>query len=321
MGIEKFISELLYKYECVTIPEFGAFLTRSRKAFVSNQGEFKPPIKEVVFNSLLTSNDGILANHIAQKHSYSYEFSLRLLEKEVVKLKKRLTTQSVFFSEIGEMRLNNSRKIEFFPLNKINFNKNSFGLSSFEKIPLTKTFSTQSKIISIMSDSNNEDLLFTPENKNNKNNYIKYAAIAIISITLLGFTYYFSNDYIQTQKIKEIAIAQEKIKSNVQKATFNLGELSQVKLEVKSILSPNSQVSLSNDPYYSVIAGSYRSINNAEKKLAQLIEEGYKAEITQNNTEGLHRVAFGRFNSKKKALNLLVFVKYTLEEDAWFLTE
>ena len=66
----------------------GAFLTRPLPAQVSLSGAFFPPRKEVTFNQLLTTNDGILAHHYAQKESVSYEHALRLIEKEVSNWKK-----------------------------------------------------------------------------------------------------------------------------------------------------------------------------------------------------------------------------------------
>ena len=63
MQLSIYIQELLYKYECVTIPQFGAFLTRPLPAQVSLSGAIFPPHKEVTFNQLLTTNDGILAQH------------------------------------------------------------------------------------------------------------------------------------------------------------------------------------------------------------------------------------------------------------------
>ena len=73
--------------------------------------------------------------------------------------------------------------------------------------------------------------------------------------------------------------------------------------------------------YFSVIAGSFRSIKNAENKVAILKAEGYPAALAELNPEGLYRVAFGRYNSKKEAINMLYFLKYTLEEEAWYLEE
>ena len=99
------------------------------------------------------------------------------------------------------------------------------------------------------------------------------------------------------------------------------GKLSKIELNVKANKSEKSSNLSSNEKYFSIIAGSFRSKNNAENKLNSLIKEGYKAEMAKKSSEGFHRVAYGRFVSKKKAINLLIFVKYTLQEEAWFLEE
>ena len=174
-----------------------------------------------------------------------------------------------------------------------------------------------------MENTNNDDLLFTPQKKNNKRKmgYLKYSAIGLLTIALFGSIYFFTNNYLTNQKLNEIEIAQKKIKSNVQKATFDIGKLSKVELNLNSNKADNFSSVNPNQNYYSIIAGSFRSIKNAENKLNLLIKEGYKAEMARKSSEGFHRVAYGRFSSKKKAINLLIFVKYTLQEDAWYLEE
>ena len=322
MEIKSYINDLLYQYECVTIPEFGSFLTRKIPAKIGFDGTFTPPKKEVSFNSLLKTNDGILAKYIAQKTNSNYESILKLINKKTIKWIEKLELESLNFPGIGEMKLNNHGKIEFLPSNEINFYKNSFGLYSFKKNPLVN-ISYNKKHDQIMENSNNDDLLFTPESKNKKRKmqYIKYSAIGLLIIVLIGSVYFFSDNYLSNQKLKEIEIAQKKIKSNVQKATFDIGKLSKVELNVNSNNSNKVSNLSSNEKYFSVIAGSFRSINNAENKLNSLIKEGYKAEMAKKSSEGFHRVAYGRFISKKKAINLLIFVKYTLQEEAWFLEE
>ena len=322
MEIKSYINDLLYQYECVTIPEFGSFLTRKIPAKISFDGTFTPPKKEVSFNSLLKTNDGILAKHIAQKTNSNYESILKLINKKTIKWIEKLEVESLNFPGIGEMKLNNHGKIEFLPSNEINFYKNSFGLYTFKKNPLVN-ISYNKKHDQIMENSNNDDLLFTPESKNKKRKmqYIKYSAIGLLIIVLIGSIYFFSDNYFSNQKLKEIEIAQKKIKSNVQKATFDLGKLSKVELSLNSNLIDNTSNLNSNQKYFSIIAGSFRSINNAENKLNSLLKEGYKAEMAKKSSEGFHRVAYGRFSSKKKAINLLIFVKYTLQEEAWFLEE
>lgn len=321
MEIKSYINDLLYEYECVTIPEFGSFLTRKIPAKISFDGTFSPPKKEISFNSLLKTNDGILAKHIAQMTNSNYESVLKLINKKIIKWIEKLKKESIAFPGIGEIRLNNHDKIEFFPSNEINFYKDSFGLSPFKKDPLIKLSFNKNNLI--MEKTNNDDLLFTPEKSNKKRKiiYVKYAAISLLSILLIGIIYFFTDNYLSNQKLNEIEIAQKKIKSNVQKATFDIGKLSKIELNLKANKSENISSLNSNEKYYSIIAGSFRSIKNAENKLSSLIKEGYKAEMARKSSEGFHRVAYGRFISKKKAINLLIFVKYTLQEEAWFLEE
>ena len=321
MEIKSYINDLLYEYECVTIPEFGSFLTRKIPAKISFDGTFSPPKKEISFNSLLKTNDGILAKHIAQMTNSNYESVLKLINKKIIKWIEKLKKESIAFPGIGEIRLNNHDKIEFFPSNEINFYKDSFGLSPFKKDPLIKLSFNKNNLI--MEKTNNDDLLFTPEKSNNKRKiiYVKYAAISLLSILLIGSIYFFTDNYLSNQKLNEIEIAQKKIKSNVQKATFDIGKLSKIELNLKANKSENISSLNSNEKYYSIIAGSFRSIKNAENKLSSLIKEGYKAEMARKSSEGFHRVSYGRFISKKKAINLLIFVKYTLQEEAWFLEE
>ena len=320
MQVSRFIQELLYQYECVTIPNFGAFLTRSFGAKLDDNGNFFPPRKEVTFNQLLSSNDGILGNYVAKRNKISYENAIRIIEKEVIVWKKRLKTQTVLFPGVGEIKLNQENKFEFSPLGKINFELRSYGLHFFERNKIKERTFT-SKTINDMEDNNKEDLVFTPDQdeNNKKSPTLKYAAIGIIGIAMLGGGYFFSDKYVTEQRIVEQEKAQKKIEKNVQEATFELEDLSLINV-VASTKSEKEDIILKQD-FYSVIAGSFRSMENATKKLEQLKSEGYPAELAEINPEGIHRVAYGRYLTKKEAINMLYFIKYTLKEEAWYLEE
>ncbi len=324
MQLQQYIKELLYRHECVTVPNFGAFLTHSISLLIQPKtGVFNPPSKEVSFNHLLKSNDGILAHFMAQKENISYEQALRKIEKEVIVWKQKLQTQHLTFAGIGEMRLDSQKKINFSPFGSINFDLNSFGLKSFIRKPIfTPTPNTEEfKSFTIMENENKDDLMFTPEkNKNKRSPIMRYAIIGVIGISLIGSIYYFGTKYIADEKAKATEMAQKKIKSNVQKATFDLGTLSEMNLtlDAKPEVIENNPLA---QTYFSVIAGSYRSMENAEKKLAELQAEGFDAAFTEVNPEGLHRVAFGRFTSKREALNLHNYIRFALKEEAWYLEE
>ena len=322
MLTQQYIKELLYQHECVTVPNFGAFLTRSMNILIdTDSGLFVPPRKEVSFNSLLSNNDGVLAHYIAQKEKVSFEQALRRIEKEVISWKQRLNTQQLSFPGIGEIRLNKQKKIIFYPDGKINFDLSAFGLSSFYRKPIknsnNKLFNPPQK----MEKENKENLMFTPGEKEEKRKpFLKYAAIGLIGIALAGSLYYFGNQYVANEKIKSMELAQKKIKSNVQKATFDLGSVSKMNLSFNSEPEVIKNAPL-DKTYFSVVAGSFRSIENAERLLKKLILDGFQAAFTEVNPEGLYRVAYGRFVSKREALNLHNYIRYALKEDAWFLVE
>ena len=170
-----------------------------------------------------------------------------------------------------------------------------------------------------MDNQTKDDLMFTPEEKKSQNPFLRYAAIAILTIALLGTSYYYGDKYMTEEKIEATKIAQKKIKDNVLNATFDLGTISKIELNFDAENNYIQPVAEYN--FYSIIAGSFRSMSNAEKKLSTLIEEGYNAEYSKSSPEGLYRVAYGRFESKKEALKLLNFIRYTLEEEAWYLEE
>ena len=66
MQITTYINDLLYRYECVIIPGFGALLTQYHSARIdSDTHVLFPPSKTLSFNRQLQTNDGLLANHIA----------------------------------------------------------------------------------------------------------------------------------------------------------------------------------------------------------------------------------------------------------------
>ena len=104
-----------------------------------------------------------------------------------------------------------------------------------------------------MDNQTKDDLMFTPEEKKSKNPLLKYAAIAVLTITLLGASYYYGDRYMTEQKLEATKIAQKKIKDNVLNATFDLGTVSKIELNFDS--ESNYVESSASYNYYSIIAG------------------------------------------------------------------
>ena len=109
MLIEKHISDLLYRYQCVTVPGFGAFLTETVSAHVTGSASsFFPPKKVVSFNANVKNNDGLLANHVALQEKMSYELAVIKIGDVVNEWTYLLQNRNrVVLKNIGEISVNN----------------------------------------------------------------------------------------------------------------------------------------------------------------------------------------------------------------------
>ena len=298
MSIFKDISHLLYYNDCVILPNFGAFVLKSKSAYIEDN-EFFPPSKYVSFNSMLKDNDGLLAKFISEERKISYKKSLKLISDEVKLLNEKLSEDLIFDTEyLGIFELKEKNTLIFNPDFSINFDSSVFGLNSFVRKPIINISSKRA------ADKSQFDT----------NNLLRYAAIFISILGLSYFGYFNYNNYLNNEKLKNIAIAQEKILENVQTATFNLGDLPPINVNVKAPIVKD------NSTYYSVIAGAFRSRRNAEKHLNTLIIDGYQASYTSINPKGLFRVAYARLKTRKEAAELILKIK-TSGQDAWLLIE
>lgn len=331
MNLVKELEELLYFHECLTVPNFGSFLVNKTGPKVDiKRGAFTSPKRKVSFNILIKQNDGILSKYVSSRKNISYDEALKEIDNNVKIWLNKIKIDTLIFKNIGEFYLNVENKICFQAYNTINFSHSFFGLEDFDRLPLSGRelkISTNKEINTkniIMDNDKNENLAFEPESKDSgKKGKFKIVAIITSLVVLSVLGYYFGNEYIQNERIRSTEIAQKKIKNNVQKATYDIGSISSLELNVKANIETveDDTVLVEQGDFYSVIAGSFRDERNAEKLLGKLKSEGFDASFAKNSPSGLFRVAYGRLKTKREAYQLLNFVKFTLELDAWYLVE
>lgn len=300
----------MYRYQCVTVPNFGAFLTNYKSAVVNTSGNaFYPPTKQISFNSQLTSNDGLLASYIAEAANVSYENALEAIAENVKQWQRSLTASDILvLDNVGELSLNAEGNILFQPSIQINYLTESFGLSSFVS-PLISREVYKKEVEAIEEET---PILFTPEKRASRP-YLRYAAIALIAISLgvIGF-----KGYNQAQQKKQLLVeqeAQQTVEDSIQTATF----FDTAPVELPSITLNLSRAS---NKYY-VVAGAFRVEANADKKVGLLIKQGYDAQLIGVNKYGLHQVSYAGFADKYEALDYLRKIKRTVTREAWLLVQ
>lgn len=304
MQLETYISDLLYRYECVTIPEFGAFLTQPVSATISRETQaFYPPKKVVSFNEQLKNNDGLLAHYIADVEKIPFEVAHKKITKRVKILKSYLTQGEVLtFKNIGEMVLNAAGKIQFEPSYQLNYLTDAFGLSQFMSPEISRE---------VYSDKVDAIEKVVPISVTTKKRHatpvLKYAAIAVIALGLGGFagSSYYVNQIEQHNQVAQEEATQQ-LETQIQEATFNLNPLPSITLNVTK-QSGN----------YHIVAGAFRVESNCSKKVNQLKEEGFSARKIGVNNYGLHEVVYASYEDRLEALQALRTIKREHNSAAW----
>jgi hypothetical protein len=309
MQFYAYISDLLYRYECVIIPDFGAFLTRSVSAKVNDDTHtFYPPRKVLSFNEQLKNNDGLLANYVAGVESISYEMSMEKIVRKVKALKSELALgKELNFKNIGDISLNSEGNLTFAPSYHLNYLTNAFGLSQFVSPSVDReTYKEDVEALEKVV-----PLTITSE-KRKSWPYFKYAAIAIIALTLGGFAtsnYYLNKIEQHNQLAHEDANSQ--LEHRIQEATFIID-------------NPLPAVTLNVDKQsgnYHIVAGAFRIEANSTKKLDQLRALGYNARKIGVNKYGLHQVVYSSYETRAEAFRALYKIRQEHNQDAWLLAQ
>ena len=309
MKIETYIAQLLYRYQCVTVPGFGAFLTEIQSAqLVESSNSFFPPKKLISFNAYLKNNDGLLANHIAQTEKTSYEYAVSAIQYEVFNWKKTLQETGVFsIKNVGDFCLNADRNLIFTPYDQTNYLSSSFGLSPFVS-PMVKREIFEQQLEAL---EEKDTIQLVPETRN-KYAVLKYAAIFVLGLGLtatVGYPIY--QNEIETQKIIVETAVQRQVQNKIQEASFFIeSPIPAVTLTVKEGKLP-----------YHIMAGAFRDEDNAQRVFEDLSEKGYKAKRIERNKHGLYPVLYGSFSTYAEAEKLKNEIRAKENPEAWILIE
>ena len=310
MKIEQYISQLLFRYQCVTVPGFGAFLTEFQSAQLDeNSHSFYPPKKMVSFNPFIKNNDGLLANHLAQAEKISYEIAVNSIQNEVSHWKTKIQEFGSFsVKNVGDFSLNSENNLVFVPIDQINYLTASFGLSSF----VSPAVKREVYKVEVEQLEEKAPVIFTPEKRRNYS-VLKYAAVFLLSAGItgtVGYKYY-ENKIAQETLIVETNV-QKKVNQKIQEATFYISNpLPTVTLTVPAEKLP-----------YSVVAGAFRIESNAEEQYQRLLELGFKkAKRLAPNKHGLFPVVYGSYSTYSEAHEAMKNIQKLDNKDAWLLVD
>lgn len=308
MEISKYIKDLLQDNDCVVIPDLGGFVIISKSAKISDtKSSFSPPSKELIFDSKLEKDDGLLRKYIAETAKMSEQQAKNEINNFVTQAKDKLQKgEKVSFDEIGSLQLDANKNIRFKVDADSHFLMDTFGLMEFKSQPVPEISTT------------NQD---TEEDQGNDKSgtivILGVAAAVIIFLVIFAYTKgYF--DFItgkQTADSEEVIYQpDEEIEADkendspelddpddiliIEDDTTGSGEPPTSTEESTTESTPNSGTT------YYIIAGSFTNLENAKVRKAALDNAGYSATILEKEN-GYYRISIASFGSEQQAKNKL----------------
>ena len=338
MKLEKYISDLLYRYDLVIVPGFGGIIGRRKQARIDRDTYiFSPPHKDLSFNVQLQQNDGLLVNYIADITGMSYAESLKTINESVQQWQRILQEKKrLKLNQIGIFNLVSDNKILFLPLTTKNYLAESYGLTSFVHKPVvrqpvkpvvkeTQVEKTVKPVESVEKETVEAEIsLVSSENKPRQlpqNNYKfwKYAAVFVVGLGLfttgIGMLRHYNN--IQDEPVFQKAtfvLKQNFPPVKITTSTHKKIHKTESKPEIKK-----EQVFSSAEKYF-IISGAFRNKANAEKKIRMLKKSGYPAKIAGRSKYGLWMVAYKGFATHDEAAKVLSHIKKK-DRDVWIYTK
>lgn len=303
MQLANYINDLLYRYDCVIIPNFGGFITNKIGAKFNKENQcFYPPTKQISFNSYLKHNDGLLANYIASAEKISFEDATQKIATCLIEWQNKLQKEPLEVAEIGKLFLNNNKQLVFEPATSSNFLTESFGFSTIET-SVIEHFEEEAELLLLTEETDEKT------SKRKVPIFIKYAATAtiLLSLGITGYTF-----FNQKENKAILAKKQQEMEQKIEQATFVIDTpLPSISLQVEKEISKNIHI----------IIGAFEFEENATKKVAELNKQEFKASILGKNRWGLIQVSCGSFADEQKARETLQKVKSLGFQDAWLFIE
>tara|TARA_R110002050_G_scaffold244268_1_gene380922 strand:- start:77594 stop:78610 length:1017 start_codon:yes stop_codon:yes gene_type:complete len=332
MNIANVVSDLLQFNECVTIPEFGAFVVNPASAQIDmSKNKFTPPGKKLSFNKNITNNDGLLASAIAENEGISYEDAVHYIKAFVAQLKEDLKSKEIFeLHSVGTFYYSHDKLLRFEPENQEGFG--GFGLEVFHLAPLSAN-SGEGKEAVVMHPA----IVPTATQYVNKTGTWGKVGWGLAVIPLLAYlvwvptqsgvlnqnrNFQLSNlnpfkstpceEYVARQVgLSEIDLADNKLLySDFDESTyqFSVAETTNVVMETPKEVAVKMR--------YQIIGGCFSDKANAARLVSRLQNQGYEAKIFDKKGR-LYRVTYGGFASQKEARKALKEVKRNANASAW----
>ena len=304
------IDFLLHTHDCIIVPGLGGFVVNTTQVERNGLWGLDAPTFELIFNSKLNYNDGLLAESLMKTNNVSYEVAVKQIESGCQELRDKLMNEEeVVWTNLGTFKNNKERNHIFLP-NKAYIRPQFYGLSNARLKPAALILS---------STSNNENAI--PVRL-----IMRYVSTAIAVAVLLFFVVVSYNNYSPNSQYAEIVskpLFFNNTKSNKSTAKVILPVLANNNSKsISDVSVEDNKITQSQESYikYYIVVGVYEVRDVAEKTLSKLKNEGFQTS-SMIERPGRLDVYSASFSDEKEAQTFLqkFHADNSRYHDAWIL--
>lgn len=134
MRIEEYIKDLLFDFDKVIIPGFGAFIGTELFAKIDEDAQkIYPPSKDIVFNDHLKLDDGVLIGKIADERKIRKGIAIQEVQQYVEHISTALQNEKAYAIDgLGTLIKLDGESITFKQDKKVNYLTDAFGLQAID---------------------------------------------------------------------------------------------------------------------------------------------------------------------------------------------
>jgi nucleoid DNA-binding protein/cell division septation protein DedD len=329
MNIVKYIIEILKENDKVVVPGLGIFSIEYRATTIHPvEHTFTPPEKIIVFESI-TSDDDLLIRTISEKEHISITDALNAINN----------FSDTLLSDIQKGKLTGIEGLGVFSLkeNEITFipeatqlSDEQFGLSGFISPAIVRNEFKEKAAINAQKAKDDK----IKRSKRNRR-YITIT-VSVIIVTALIFVVFFTDilrNYMYNNDVSSEVKSENKVVENktqipvqVQKDTISKENnntsdvLTSTSSTIKAADTNIAKKENSQGIMYYLVAGSFRSEENANKSVSELKTKGFlNAGIVRQGNSGMWIVYYESHATKEEASKALKQIVQKENRDSWIM--
>lgn len=323
MEIAGYIAELIYKHDCVIIPDFGGIIANPSGTYLNTITEqITPPSKSLAFNRDLKNNDGLLANYIVEKTGISYTDALATIKEYVREIWGKLDSINNYdIKEVGTFFLNKDSKLQFIPSRRANYLTESYGLfpvkakkvvkdeekAEVKPIPTPERIKPTKTIVADRPAIEQEEIELDEvvTIKRSPKRVLINTMVAALAIITFGFSFLIAgNTVLKDTKVGSMVDLSGLLHSS--EITPKTDEIKSTEIATVEIVTE-----------YYIIGGAFENDENANAFAEELKAKGYDGEMAGETISGMKRVSYSKYTNEDEANAALETIKDTENQYAW----